>query len=75
MLKIPESQCFIRMIIWTAPDTNLGLGPEPSRNSFVIYDTKKFKQTYDNGNAYSGYLNQLKPIYINPYTGTIINEK
>jgi Tfp pilus assembly protein PilE len=53
----------------------LGLGAEMSRNSFIVYDTKKFKQAYNNGNAYSGYLNQLKPIYINPYTGTIINEK
>ncbi len=52
-----------------------GLIEEPSRNNFVIYDTKKFKQAYNNGNPYSGYLNQLKQIYINPYTGTIINEK
>jgi prepilin-type N-terminal cleavage/methylation domain-containing protein len=57
------------------PNWNWGLGPEPSRNSFVIYDTKLFKQAYKEGNAYSGYLKQLKPIYINPYTGTIINEK
>jgi hypothetical protein len=56
---------------------NLGLGPEFSRNSFIIYETKKFKQAYNNGNAYSGYLESLshKPIYINPYTGTIVNEK
>lgn len=53
----------------------LGLGPEPSRNCFIIYDTKKFKQVYNNGNAYTGYLSQLKRIYINPYTGTIVNEK
>ncbi len=55
--------------------TNLGLGQESSRNNFVIYNTKKFKQAYNNGNPYFGYLNQLKRIYINPYTGTIINEK
>jgi Tfp pilus assembly protein PilE len=55
------------------PPNNLGLGQEPSRNSFVVYDTKKFKQAYNNGTPYSGYLNQLRPIYINPYTGTIIN--
>ncbi|MBE3144084.1 MAG: prepilin-type N-terminal cleavage/methylation domain-containing protein, partial [Planctomycetes bacterium] len=30
-----------------------GLDEEPSRNSFIIYDTKKFKQAYNNGNAYS----------------------
>ena len=60
---------------WKVPDPIWGLGPEPSRNSFVIYDTKKFKQAYNSGTPYTGYLNQLKRIYINPYTGTIINEK
>jgi hypothetical protein len=53
---------------------NLGLGQEPSRNSFVIYDTKKLKQT-DQNLRWTNYLRQLKLIYINPYTGTIINEK
>ena len=53
----------------------LGYGAEYSRNSFIIYDTKKFNQAYKNGTPYSGYLNQLKLIYVNPYTGTIINEK
>ena len=52
----------------------LGYGSEMSRNNFVIYDTKKFKQAYNSGSAYSGYLSQLKPIYINPYTGTIITQ-
>ncbi len=50
-----------------------GLIEEPSRNNFVVYDTKKFKQAYNNGKPYTDYLNQLKTIYINPYTGTIIN--
>ncbi|MGD0551648.1 MAG: hypothetical protein ABSB25_03240 [Sedimentisphaerales bacterium] len=58
---------------WIAP-TNLGLGPEPSRNSFVIYDTKKLKQV-DQNLRWTNYLSQLKRIYINPYTGTIINKK
>lgn len=53
---------------------NLGLGPEPSRNGFIIYDTKKLKQT-DVNHRWTNYLSQLKLIYINPYTGTIINEK
>jgi hypothetical protein len=53
---------------------NLGFGQESSRNSFVIYDTKKFKQT-DQNLRWTNYLSQLKRIYINPYTGTIINEK
>jgi hypothetical protein len=52
-----------------------GLGPEMSRNSFVIYDTRKFKQEYKKGTPYSGYLNQLKPVYVSPYSGTIIEEK
>jgi len=52
----------------------LGYGSEFSRNSFIIYDTKKLKQTpYDN--RWDGYLKFLKPIYINPYTGTIVSEK
>ena len=51
---------------------NLGLGPEMSRNNFVIYDTKKLKQTNQNY-RWTNYLSLLKPIYINPYTGTIIN--
>lgn len=53
----------------------MGLGPEYSRLSFIIYDTKKLKQAYERKQAYSGYLNTLlsKAIYINPYTGTIIS--
>jgi hypothetical protein len=53
---------------------NLGLGPEPSRRRFVIYDRREFKRAYEQGQAYSGYLNKLAPIYINPYTGTMIEE-
>jgi prepilin-type N-terminal cleavage/methylation domain-containing protein len=54
---------------------SLGLGQEVSRNSFVIYDTKKFKQVPYN-NRWDGYLKQIaqKPVYINPYTGTIITQ-
>ena len=52
-----------------------GLSQESSRNHFIIYETKKFKQAYNNGNAWN-YLYPLsqKPAYINPYTGTIIGE-
>ena len=55
---------------------DLGLGPEYSRNSFIIYDKKEFTQAYQKGQAYSGYLYRLVPetIHINPYTGTIISE-
>lgn len=50
-----------------------GLGQELSRNRFIIYDKEKFKQAYGQGTGYSGYLAQLKTLYINPYTGTIIS--
>lgn len=54
----------------------LGLGPEPSRRSFVIYDREKFRQAFQNGRPYSGYLGSLLPeiIFINPYTGTMIEK-
>jgi hypothetical protein len=51
---------------------NLGLGPEPSRNSFIIYEQKEFKRAYESGQAWSGYLKGLEPFYINAYMGTII---
>jgi type II secretory pathway pseudopilin PulG len=57
----------------TWPD--LSLGPEPSRNSFVIvYERDKFEQALANGRAWSDYLKQVTPkrIYINSYTGTMI---
>lgn len=53
---------------------NLGLGPEPSRRRFVIYNRREFKRAYQIGQAYSGYLNRLVPIYINPYMGTMIEK-
>ena len=53
---------------------DLGLGPESSRNNFVIYETDKFKDAYKRGVPYSEYLNQLDVIYTNPYTGTIIQQ-
>jgi Tfp pilus assembly protein PilE len=54
---------------------DLGLGPEPSRNGFMIYENNKFRSAYQKGQAYSGYLSALisETIYINPYTGTIIS--
>ena len=53
--------------------SDFGLGPEPSRSSFIIYETDKFRQAYGRGRAWSDYLSQLRPVYINPYTGTIVN--
>jgi hypothetical protein len=54
-------------------DQYLNLGPEPSRRLFYIYEQDKFKRAYEQGTPYSGYLIQLKPVYINSYTGTIIS--
>ena len=55
---------------------NLGLGPEPSRGHFLIYDRREFKRAYDRQRAYSEYLVKLVPemIYINPYMGTMIEK-
>jgi hypothetical protein len=53
----------------------LSLGPEPSRNSFVIiYEKDKFRQALANGRAWSDYLAKTASnrIYINSYTGTMI---
>ena len=57
------------------PDIGLGLGPEPSRRSFVIYERDKFRQALDKYQPYSGYLYKLRRVYINPYTGTIIDSR
>jgi hypothetical protein len=56
-------------------DANPGLGPESSRNSFIIYDRKRFRQAYERGVPYSGYLAHLLPkIYVNPYNGRLISK-
>jgi hypothetical protein len=52
---------------------DLGLGPEPSRNSFVIYDRTMFDKV-DKAKRWSDYLEPLEVIYINPYTGTMIEK-
>jgi hypothetical protein len=50
-----------------------GLDTEPSRNGFIIYDKKIFEKL-DSGGRYTNYLKDLDVIYINPYTGTMINK-
>jgi prepilin-type N-terminal cleavage/methylation domain-containing protein len=55
---------------------DLGLGQEPSRNSFIIYDKTVFEKL-DPDSRYDDYLKELaakEVIYINPYTGTMINK-
>jgi prepilin-type N-terminal cleavage/methylation domain-containing protein len=49
----------------------LGLGAESSRNSFVIYDKIRFDKL--DAIERFNYLSSLEPVYINPYTGTIIS--
>jgi len=51
---------------------DLGLGQEPSRKSFIVYDKTRFDEV-DKNRRYSDYLSGLEVIYINPYTGTMIN--
>ena len=51
---------------------DMGLGQEPSRNSFIIYDRTQFDKV-DENRRYDDYLSDLEVIYINPYTGTMIN--
>jgi len=54
----------------------MGLGPEYSRNRFIIYDRDKFARAYKAGKAWSDYLAAMttETIYLNPYTGTIISK-
>jgi type II secretory pathway pseudopilin PulG len=54
---------------------DLGLGPEQSRSSFVVYDREEFIRAYKKSRAWSDYLVKLadQAIYISPYTGTIIS--
>lgn len=49
----------------------LGLGAESSRNSFIIYDKIRFDKL--DAIERFNYLSSLEPVYINPYTGTIIS--
>lgn len=50
-----------------------GLGREPSRRGFVVYEKEKLKEALNAGKAYSEYLEDLEAAFINTYTGTIIN--
>lgn len=51
---------------------DLGLGPELSRNRFIIYDKTVFEKV-DGNKRWSDYLKDLDFIYINPYTGRMIS--
>ena len=51
----------------------MGLDKEPSRNSFIIYEKNKFDSVNKNS-RWDDYLKGLDVIYINPYTGTMIDK-
>jgi prepilin-type N-terminal cleavage/methylation domain-containing protein len=50
-----------------------GLGPEPSRTSFVIFEKGKLKDAYARQHGWTECLCFLKRIHLNPYTGTMID--
>ena len=56
---------------------DLGLGPEPSRNRFLIYNSIELKKAWNagTGTVWSDYFSGLvgETTYINPHTGTIIS--
>jgi type II secretory pathway pseudopilin PulG len=52
---------------------HLGLGAESSRNRIIIYDQRQFDKLDAQGRF--DYLKSIEPLYINPYTGTIINKR
>ncbi|MCJ7778895.1 MAG: hypothetical protein MUP16_11360, partial [Sedimentisphaerales bacterium] len=51
----------------------LGFDEEPSRNSFRIYDKTVFEKL-NPLSRYNDYLKDLEVVYINPYTGTMIEK-
>jgi prepilin-type N-terminal cleavage/methylation domain-containing protein len=50
---------------------NFGFGKEASRKEFIIYNTQTFNKLNAN-ERYEKYLKDLPVLYINPYTGGII---
>jgi len=50
---------------------HFGLGGEKSRREFYIYDRDKFGKM-STSTQRCDYLNGLKPVYVNPYTGEMI---
>jgi hypothetical protein len=52
-----------------------GLGEEPSRTSFVIYEPSKLRSAYEKKTAWTGYLNAsaVKTFHVSPYTGDLIS--
>jgi hypothetical protein len=70
---IPEAGMFVQ-----DDYLDLGLYHELSRRSFIVYEKEKLQEAYGLDKPYSGYLAELElnqEIYINPYTGTMINSQ
>ena len=73
-IKDNKTGMFIQDDYFNGSPPDRGLGPELSRNGFIIYERDKFKAAFENGRAWSDYLKNLDAIYINPYVGTIIEK-
>ncbi|MHB0945678.1 MAG: hypothetical protein ACYC3B_00725 [Sedimentisphaerales bacterium] len=52
---------------------SLGLGLENSRNTFYIYDREKLRKMTNTNDKWD-YIDKLPELYINPYTGGIIEK-
>ncbi|OHB65719.1 MAG: hypothetical protein A2Y76_12130 [Planctomycetes bacterium RBG_13_60_9] len=54
-----------------------GLGEEPSRTNFVIYELATLRAAYSNRAPWSAYLGGLKTgaLYVSPYTGNLISSR
>lgn len=60
----------------TNENTILGLGPESSRFSLVIYETKPLAQAFQEKLAWTGYLQKYcSRYYVNRYTGALMTAK
>ncbi len=60
-----------KVIFYQDDYADLGLGQEWSRNSFVIYDKRKFGSV-PNTQRWSRYLKSLPREYVNPHTGEVV---
>jgi hypothetical protein len=63
------------LFIQDDPENNTpdGLDKEQSRNKFIIYDRQQFN-TLAPFQRYSGYLKDLQYVFVNPYTGQLIEK-
>ncbi|MGD0785791.1 MAG: prepilin-type N-terminal cleavage/methylation domain-containing protein [Sedimentisphaerales bacterium] len=63
------------LFIQDDPESNTpdGLDKEKSRNKFVIYDRQRFN-TIATSQRYSRYLKDLQYVFVNPYTGQLIEK-